>query len=198
MPSVTRFLCLASLGINALVLMDLVHPNNLIFIREPVTQRYEIWRIFTSLFLGSGGFSYALELVILYLIAEQLESGSFSRKSADFAWQLIIIGTAIIIVCLPLNTQILTHPFLVALSCLCAALASSRARISLLDMFRVPVKYTPYIVVAFDILKCGPAAAVHSIVGMVVGCLCWWSMWAGRKPILRSLSRAPAWLRSLV
>ncbi|KAM6492611.1 hypothetical protein JOM56_012335 [Amanita muscaria] len=145
--------------------------------------------ILTCWNLLGGGFSYALELVILYLIAEQLEFGPFSRKS-NFAWQLILIGTAIIVYQHPVTS--------LDCLCLCAALASSRARISLLDMFSVPVKYAPYIVVAFDILKCGPAAAVHGIVGVVVGCLCWWTMWAGRKPILRSLSRAPAWLRSLV
>ncbi|KIL62866.1 hypothetical protein M378DRAFT_165141 [Amanita muscaria Koide BX008] len=198
MLPVTRFLCLASLGVNVLVFMDLVHPHKLVFIRELVTQRYEIWRIFTTFFLGSGDFRYVLELVTLYVIAEHLESGPFARSSADFAWQLILVGTALITACLPLNTFTLTHPFLVALTFFSSAIASPRAQISLMGMFDVPVKYTPYIIVGVDILMNGLAAVVHGIVGLVVGYLWWFTMWAGRRPMLQSLSRAPAWLRSLV
>ncbi|KAM6492704.1 Der1-like family domain containing protein [Amanita muscaria] len=200
-PPVTRFLCFSSLGVTIPVLMKLVHPYKIIFIHQLVTKRMEIWRIFTSFFLGSGGINYVFELVMLYRTADQLESGPFARKSADFAWQLILVGGAIILACLPLGAAIFTRPLLVALTYLSSALAPPGAQTSLLGLLTLPVKFMPYIMIAMDFLMGGPAAAAQGIAGAVVGHLWWWTMWAaegGQRPMLEAYARAPAWLRSLV
>ncbi|KIL59941.1 hypothetical protein M378DRAFT_26760 [Amanita muscaria Koide BX008] len=184
------------------MIMHLVHPRKLIFVREQVTQRYQIWRVFTSFFLAStGGISYVIELVTLYLLAEQLESGPFAGRSADFAWQLILVGIAIIIVTLPVKTPVFTHPFLVTLTCFSSLLASQGTLISLFGILYVPVIYTPFIMVGMDLLLYGAAAAIQDIVGFVVGYLWWWTMWApvlGGRPVFQLFGRAPDWLRSLV
>ncbi|KIL57692.1 hypothetical protein M378DRAFT_87507 [Amanita muscaria Koide BX008] len=218
-PPVTRFLCFSSLGVTIPVLMKLVHPYKIIFIHQLVTKRMEascahlvcnrisqfhtcqIWRIFTSFFLGSGGINYVFELVMLYRTADQLESGPFARRSADFAWQLILVGGAIILACLPLGAAIFTRPLLVALTYLSSALAPPGAQTSLLGLLTLPVKFMPYIMIAMDFLMGGPAAAAQGIAGAVVGHLWWWTMWAaegGQRPMLETYARAPGWLRSLV
>jgi Derlin-2/3 len=52
-PPVTRFLCLASLGVSVPVMAKIISPYSILFVREAVTRRLELWRIPTSFFLGS-------------------------------------------------------------------------------------------------------------------------------------------------
>ena len=41
-PPVTRFLCAASLAVTLPVLLQLVHPYKIIFVKEFVTQKFEV------------------------------------------------------------------------------------------------------------------------------------------------------------
>ncbi|KAF8621343.1 hypothetical protein AX15_007874 [Amanita polypyramis BW_CC] len=201
-PPVTRFLCVSSLGVTIPVLMQVVSPYKFVFVRELVTHKLEIWRAYTSFFLGSGGINYIFELVMLYRTADQLESGPFSRRSADFAWQLILVGASIILACLPLGAFIYTRPFLVALTYLSSALAPPGTQTSLMGLLTLPVKYLPYLMIGMDLLMAGPPAAAQAIAGAIIGHFWWWTMWApaerGRRPILEWLGRAPGWLQSLI
>jgi len=200
-PPVTRFLCFSSLGITIPVLMNLVHPFKVVFLRELITQKLEIWRLYTSFFLGGSGLNYVFELVMLYRNADQLESGPYSRRSADFAWQLILAGVAIIATCLPLGAYAFSRPLLVALTYLSSALAPSGSQTSIMGLVTLPVKYLPYIMIVMDLLMAGPAAAALAIAGAIVGHFWWWTMWSaerGRRPLLEPYSHAPAWMRWIV
>ncbi|KAF8632163.1 hypothetical protein AX17_004904 [Amanita inopinata Kibby_2008] len=201
-PPVTRFLCASSLGVTVPVLLQIVSPYKILFVRELVTQRFEIWRLCTSFFLGSGGINYIFEFVMLYRTANQLESGPYARKSADFAWQLLFVGASIIAACLPLRAYIFARPLLVALTYLSSVLAPPGTQTSLMGLLTLPVKYLPYIMIAMDLLMAGPAAAAQGIAGAVVGHFWWWSVWGtgapGQRPLLESFGRAPGWLRSLI
>jgi Derlin-2/3 len=52
-PSVTRFLCTASVGVSLPVMLKVLNPYSVVFLREHVTKRLELWRVPTSFFLGS-------------------------------------------------------------------------------------------------------------------------------------------------
>ncbi|OSD08771.1 hypothetical protein PYCCODRAFT_1356851 [Trametes coccinea BRFM310] len=64
-PPVTRFLCGASLGVTLPVMLQIVSPYKVIFVKELVTRRYEVWRAFTSFFLGSSGINFIFDFVML-------------------------------------------------------------------------------------------------------------------------------------
>ncbi|KAH9887200.1 hypothetical protein C8Q73DRAFT_656932 [Cubamyces lactineus] len=64
-PPVTRFLCAASLAVTVPVLLQLVHPYKIVFVKEFVTQKFEIWRIFTSFFMGSSGINFIFDFAML-------------------------------------------------------------------------------------------------------------------------------------
>ncbi|PFH45788.1 hypothetical protein AMATHDRAFT_71091 [Amanita thiersii Skay4041] len=199
-PPVTRFLCASSLGVTIPVLMQLVSPYKVLFVRELVTKKFQIWRLYTSFFLGSGGIGYIFELVMLYRTADQLESGPYARRSGDFAWQLLLANASIILACIPLGAYIFTRPLLLALTYLSSALAPPGMQTSLMGLVTLPVKYLPYIMIALDFLMGGPAAAAQAVAGAVVGHFWWWAIWGtdGRRGALESLGRAPSWMRLLV
>jgi hypothetical protein len=52
-PPVTRFLCLATVGVSVPVMAKIVSPYAVLFVREYVTQHYQLWRVPTSFFLAS-------------------------------------------------------------------------------------------------------------------------------------------------
>ncbi|KZP17452.1 hypothetical protein FIBSPDRAFT_747057 [Athelia psychrophila] len=53
-PPVTRFLCASSLAVSIPVNLGLVSAYKVVIIWELVTKKWEIWRIFTSFFLGGA------------------------------------------------------------------------------------------------------------------------------------------------
>jgi Derlin-2/3 len=51
-PPVTRSLVGSSLAVTLPTLLQVVSPYKLVFIRELVTKRWELWRLYTNFFLG--------------------------------------------------------------------------------------------------------------------------------------------------
>ncbi|KAK2463828.1 hypothetical protein APHAL10511_004133 [Amanita phalloides] len=198
-PPVTRFLCASSLGVTIPTLMGVFSPYKIIFEPQLVIRKFEVWRLYTSFFLGSRGLNYIFELVMLYRTADQLESGPFSRRLADFVWQLILVGGSIILACLPIGGYVFARPLLVALVYLSSSLAPPGTQSSLMGLVTFPVIYLPYVMIGMDLLIAGPGAAAQAIAGAIVGHFWWWTMWApderGRRPRLEWLGRAPRLFR---
>jgi len=143
---------------------------------------------------------YIFELVMLYRTANELEKISYSRRSADFAWQLFIAAGSIVAVTLPLRAYVFTRPFLVCMIYLSSNLAPPGAVTSVMGLITVQIKYFPYVLIALDFLMAGPTFAAQSVAGAVVGHLWWWSVWGGRlgsQGIWGAYASAPGWLRNL-
>ncbi|KAF8970356.1 Der1-like family-domain-containing protein [Flammula alnicola] len=191
-PPVTRFLCGSSLGVTLSVLMKAVSPYSVLFVKELVTKNFQLWRLYTSFFLGGGGINYIFEFVMLYRTANDLEARSYTHRSADLAWQLFWACGGIILATMPLRTYIFARPLLVCLIYLYSALAPPGSLTSIMGLISVPVTYYPYVMVGLDLIMAGPQAAAQSVAGAVVGHLWWWTVWGGELG-----SQAPEWLRKL-
>ncbi|KAF9446443.1 hypothetical protein P691DRAFT_803939 [Macrolepiota fuliginosa MF-IS2] len=177
----------------------MVSPYKILFVAELVLRKLQLWRLYTSFFLGPGGISYIFELVFLYRTADQLESGPYAGRSADFAWQIVFAGASIIGLTRPLNAYIFSRPLLVALVYLSSSLAPPGAQTSLMGLITLPVQYLPYIMIGMDLLMGGPGAAAQAIAGAVVGHAWLWSVWGmslGTTGPLVEYARAPRWLRN--
>jgi len=197
---VTRFLCGSSLAVTGATIASFVSPYSVIFAKELVFKKFEIWRLYTSFFYGGSGFMYIFELAMLYRTANELETISYSRRSADFAWQLFIAAGSIVAVTLPLQAYLFTRPLLVCMIYLSSNLAPPGALTSVMGLFTVPIKYFPYVLVALDFLMAGPTFAAQSVAGAVVGHLWWWSVWGSRlgsQGIWGAYASAPEWVRNL-
>ncbi|KZT00662.1 DER1-domain-containing protein [Laetiporus sulphureus 93-53] len=195
-PSVTRFLCGSSLLVTVPVMLEIVSPYSIVFVKELVTRHYQVWRVFTSFFLGSSGINYIFDFVMLYRNSSQLETAYYARRSADYAWQLLLAGASILVLNIPLHSFVHTRPLLLALTYLSSRLAPPGSQTSLFGLISFPVVYLPFALILLDLLMGGRAAAVQSISGAIVGHLWWWGVWD--TGVLRRVGTAPAWMKALV
>ncbi|KAI0336718.1 DER1-domain-containing protein [Cubamyces sp. BRFM 1775] len=195
-PPVTRFVCAASLAVTIPVLLQLVHPYKIIFVKEFVIQKLEIWRIFTSFFMGSSGINFIFDFAMLYRNSDELESKHFARRSADYAWQLFLAAVAILLLNIPLGTFVHTRALLIALIYVSSRLSPPGSQTSFFGLITFPLIYLPYMLVGLDLLMGGPGAAAISVSGAVVGHLWWWGVWD--TGALRSVGTAPAWLQAFL
>ncbi|KIM78212.1 hypothetical protein PILCRDRAFT_824690 [Piloderma croceum F 1598] len=199
-PPVTRFLCAAQLAVSLPVMLQLVSATDVVLIWRSVIQRYEIWRIFTSFFLGGSGINFIFDFIMLYRNSDGLESNYYSRRSSDYAWQLIWAAGAILTLCYPLNSYVHTRPLLIALTYVSSQLSPPGTQASIFGLITIPVAYYPYLMVGMDLVMGGPTTAASGVAGLIVGHGWWWSMYggAGGRGSLEEWGKAPAWMKRLV
>ncbi|TFK49325.1 DER1-domain-containing protein [Heliocybe sulcata] len=198
-PPVTRFLCGSTLVVTLPVMLQLVSPYTVIFVKALVLSRLQLWRVFTSFFLGSSGINFIFDFAMLYRNSDALESAHFGGRSADYAWQLLLAAGGILALNIPLGTYVHTRPLLLALTYLGSALAPPGAQTSFFGLLTLPVQYLPYILVGMDLIMGGPGAAAQSISGVVVGHAWWWVIFGGGAGASgRNLGSAPGWLKRML
>ncbi|KAJ7931321.1 Der1-like family-domain-containing protein [Mycena leptocephala] len=176
-PPITRFVCASCLAVTLSTMMGLVSGYQFIYTFSLAFKKLQIWRLYTSFFFGSGGITFIFEFVLLYRTMNDLESGPYLRRSADFGWQLFVAGVAILITSIPVSSMIFFRPFLLCLAYISSALAPVGTMTSVMGLVQLPVKYFPYVMLGFDLLLGGPGAVATSLPGAVVGHLWWWSVW---------------------
>ncbi|THV07146.1 hypothetical protein K435DRAFT_643878, partial [Dendrothele bispora CBS 962.96] len=101
--------------------------------------------------------------------SNELESGPYMRKSADYAWQLFFVALSIIFLSIPLSPSTFISPFLLALIYMTSSLAPVGAQANLFGLVSFPVKYYPYVILALDFLMGGPMAESGRSVGVSPG-----------------------------
>jgi len=200
-PPVTRFICGSSLTITVGVILRLLNPYLVFFESRLVFRQFQIWRLYTSFFLGGGGLNYIFELLMLYNVTNELENKSYFLRSSDMAYQLMFVMPSIIAATWPLKPALFTRPLLLALVYLYSRLAPPSSTTSIMGLVTVPIRYYPYILIAFDLIIAGPGVAAQSVAGAAVGHVWWWSVWGGElgsQGRLNMQARAPEWLRKFM
>ncbi|TCD62686.1 hypothetical protein EIP91_006545 [Steccherinum ochraceum] len=171
-------------------------PYPWIYEQTLVFKKFELWRLGTSFWLGPGGLQYLFDLITLYQTSERIESSYYTRRSADFAWQLTCAAGAIFALNIPLRTMIHSRALLICLVYLSSRLAPPLTQTSIFGLVTIPITYYPYVLIAFDLVMAGHKAAAISVTGAVVGHLWWWGVWDTRS--LERYAAAPSWLRGLI
>ncbi|KAF7319282.1 Derlin [Mycena chlorophos] len=197
-PPVTRLLCISSVAVTVPVMAKMLSPYHIFYSSEKVFWELEVWRLYTSFFLGSGGLNYLFELAMLYRTMNDIESGPYAQKSADLAWQLLVASISIIITSIPVSSFFFTRPFVLCIVYLGSSLAPPGAQTSLFGLFTFPVRWFPYVMLGMDLLS-GPGAVAASLPGAIVGHLWWWGIWGSDTGgtrgggVLYPWGAAPAW-----
>uniref|UniRef100_A0A0W0FZ11 Derlin n=1 Tax=Moniliophthora roreri TaxID=221103 RepID=A0A0W0FZ11_MONRR len=184
-PPVTRFLAISLIGITGTSLLNLVSAYKLIYVQRFVFSKFELWRLYTSFFLGSGGISFIFEDD--YAILESL-SEPYGRKSGDLAWQLFLAAVAIIPASYPVKSMVFFRPLLLCIIYLSSMLAPPGAQTSLFGLVTIPVQYMPFVMLGMDPLSGGPGFAAQSLPGAAIGHLWWCGVWKART--LEDMGRA--------
>ncbi|KAG9311806.1 Der1-like family-domain-containing protein [Chiua virens] len=197
-PSVTRFLVLSSLGVSVPAILGFVHPHRLVFLTPLVTQQWEIWRIYTSLFFGGWSILF-FNRSSSSRNSNSIEYTYYERRSSDYAWQLFLASMGIIALNRPFGSVVHDHAFLCCITYLMCALSPPGAQTSIMGFITIPVKYFSYALLAIDVIN---GRAFENITGMIVGHLWWWCVWGAGTGAgglehgpFASLGSAPGWLR---
>jgi len=201
-PPVTRFLLGSSLGITLPLLGGLISPYPIFFDWRRVRDRFEIWRAFTSFFFAGSGMSLIFDIAMLYRNSTALEEGHYSRRSADYAYHLILSAASIIVLNIPLKSPVHFRQLLISITTT-ASLLNPDGQASLFGLFSFPQKYFPLALLAMDFVQGGPGAAAQAVTGIITGYalgLVEWRETPGSPPpgSGRLVGRAPNFLRNLV
>ncbi|KAF8999126.1 DER1-domain-containing protein [Cyathus striatus] len=200
-PPITRLFCGSLVGISLPVFAGAISAYKTVFVWKYVWKNYEIWRLYSSFFLGSQGFTFIFEVATLYQTTNQLETGPYKSRTADFIWQSFFAAAGIIAVTRPLQAVVMTKSFIACLVYLSSALSPPGAQTSVMGLFMLPIKYWPYVMIAMDLILAGRGAAMFTVAGCIVGHLWWWGVWGGStgsEGRFAVAGRAPQWVRSLV
>jgi len=197
-PFVTRFLCLATLGVTGAMKIGILSGYWAFFHPDLAFKRFQLWRMYTSLLVGKSSLSFIFELLMLYRTTYEIESKSYSHRSSDLAYQLLWVAPAIIGATLPLNSFYSGKALLLALVYFYSRLAPTDGITSIMGIISVPIKYQPYIMIGFDLFAAGKDEAMLDIAGCVVGHIWWWTVWgsdSSGRGTLSTYAKAPEWLR---
>ncbi|KAI0044304.1 DER1-domain-containing protein [Auriscalpium vulgare] len=200
-PPVTRFVAASSLAVSIPVMMQLVSPYKVVFVKDLVVYNWEIWRVWSSFFLGSSGINFIFDFAMLYRTSNQLEEGHFLGRSADFAWQLLVAVGGILALNVPLQTYVHHRALIVCLTYLSSALAPPGTTSSIMGMVTIPIQYFPYALIGMDLVMSGAQAAGVGVTGAVIGHLWWWWIFGDDGhglPGLQEYGSAPRWVTSIV
>jgi len=194
-PPVTRFICGSTVAVTLPVMLKIISPYTMIFVKELVTKRREFWRIYTSFFIGESGINFIFDMAMQYRNTGALES-YYDGRSADLAWQLLFASASIIALNIPLGTFVHTRALMVAITYVSGQLSPPGTQTSLWGVVSFPVRYFAYALVAIDFVIGGKQAAMSALTGIIVGHLWWWGVWESRA--LQEFGKAPGWMRSLI
>jgi len=195
-PPLTRLLCLGTVGITGAAKLGMLDLYWIIFNKEFVLQKFQVWRIYSSFFVGKFNLSFFFEMVMLYRALNELESQSYERRSSDLAYQLMWVAPAILAATF-FQTPFPHKSLLISIIYLYSRLFPT-GMTSIMGLIQVPISYQPYIIIAFDLFAAGKGEAMLDVVGCVVGHVWWWTVWGGDssgRGVLGTRARAPEWLR---
>ncbi|KAG8846688.1 hypothetical protein FRB96_001924 [Tulasnella sp. 330] len=166
-PPVTRTLVASTLAVSGPVMLQLVSPYPLLFVWKFV-KHGQLWRIPTSFFFGGSGFAFLFDVVMLYRNSDALETIWFNKRSADYAWQLLMASGLILALNIPLESFVHYRGLLMCLTYLSSRL-NPEAPMSIFGLLTAKALYFPFALVGMDVIMGGPAAAIVSFTGLVAG-----------------------------
>ncbi|QRW23638.1 Derlin-2 [Rhizoctonia solani] len=105
-PPVTKFIVTATAIVSVPTMLGIFPATSIVFDPYGVMYRHEVWRLGTSWFYAPSSefFLFVAGMFLLYHSAFNIETNLFQGRSADFAWQVILSGIAILTLNVPLKT----------------------------------------------------------------------------------------------
>jgi len=161
-------------------MLQLLSPYKILFVWDYV-KRGQIWRIPASFFYGGSGISFLFDLIMLYRTSDALENIWFHRRSADYAWQLLLSSGLILVLNLPLKTFVHYRALLTCITYLSSRL-NPDAPTSIFGLVTIKALYFPFALIGMDLLNGGPAAAIISLTGIVAGHVWYMLEWQENGP----------------
>ncbi|SNX83654.1 related to DFM1 - ER protein involved in ER-associated protein degradation [Melanopsichium pennsylvanicum] len=167
-PPVTRFMLGATGLITLPCILSITSPWKFALSWPLVIYKFHVHRIVTSFFYAGGGLKFLFDVFLLYRNSSELELNHFGRRTADYTWSLLVMGSIILATNYPLGSPIFFPQLLNALIYVWAR-ANPTAIVSFFGMVNCPSKWLPYVYLAIDLLQGGPGLAIQSGTGLLAG-----------------------------
>ncbi|GAC98864.1 hypothetical protein PHSY_006459 [Pseudozyma hubeiensis SY62] len=171
-PPVTRYMLAATGAITLPCILQITSAYRFVLFWPLVIRKFHVHRIFTSFFFGGGGLKLLFDVFLLYRNSSDLELNHFGRRTADYTWSLLVMGTLILAANYPLGSVIFFGPLLNALVYVWAR-ANPSSSVSFFGMVNCPSRWLPYVYLGLDLLQGGPGLAVTSGTGLLAGYAYW-------------------------
>jgi Derlin-2/3 len=148
-------------------IVQLITPFHIYFNTRLITQRREVWRLFTNFFyFGSLGLDFLFHMFFLVKYSKSLEEGSFRNRSADFLWMLLF-GAGMLCLLAPLANQQFLGSSLAFMMVYVWARRHPRVHLSFLGVFTFSAAYLPWVLLAFSVML--GSSPVVDLLGMAAG-----------------------------
>ncbi|KAF5329156.1 hypothetical protein D9611_013188 [Ephemerocybe angulata] len=197
---VAKFACASTLGLTLLVRTNpWRYQVPMMYSYYEVFKRFQLWKLWTSFFLGTPNLNLLYEVAILYRSITALESGPFRQRSSDLAWQLFFACAGIFAATRPLDSNLFILPLTTCLCYIAGATAPSGSNASFMGVLTLPVETLPYLTILLALILGGPRGAAQATAGAVVGCIWFFLIWKarGEQGVLAKQGQAPDWLRNV-
>ena len=171
-PPVTRYMLGATGAVTLPCILAITSPWRFALSWQLVIYKFHVHRVFTSFFYGGSGLKLLFDVFLLYRNSSDLELNHFGRRTADYTWSLLVMGTLILAANYPLGAPIFFTPLLNALVYVWAR-ANPTSSVSFFGMVNCPSRWLPYVYIGLDLLQGGPGAAIVSSTGLLAGYAYW-------------------------
>lgn len=171
-PPVTRYMLAATAAITLPCILTFTSPYRFVLFWPLVLRKFHIHRIFTSFFYGGSGLKLLFDYFLLYRNSSDLELNHFGRRTADYTWSLLVMGTLILAANYPLGSPVFFGPLLNAIVYVWAR-ANPTAIVSFFGMVNCPSRWLPYVYLGLDLLQGGPGVAIVNGTGLMAGYVYW-------------------------
>jgi len=148
----------------------LVQPYQLILLWKQVKDKFEIWRLYTSLIYAGGfSFNFAMHTLVLYENCKRYESNPYNTgaggNSADMLWMLFLTSSLLHLISYNFDLMLLSEALLYVIM----YVWSRREPNVPLNIFGLRLKsmYLPWAYVAIRLLMGG--SITEALLGIVVG-----------------------------
>ncbi|KAI9501366.1 hypothetical protein GGI25_004925 [Coemansia spiralis] len=151
-PLCTRIYLTATVALTLAVQMEWVTPYELFHTYSYTVTRGEYWRIVTTfLFLGRFSLDWILNVYFIVRHCKDLEEGSYLTKPADFAWLMLLMCGALILISPLLGVLFLGNLLVLALTYVWSR-HYSYMFLNIMGVFTIPASYFPWVMIAFSLV----------------------------------------------
>lgn len=168
-PVVSRIYFTLCVATTSLVALDVISPLSLYYNLNLITEKFQIWRIFTSfLFFGNFSMDFMFHMYFSIRYCRLLEENSFSNRTLDFVF-LLGYGVFSILLIAPFNFVNLPFlgPSLTFMLVYIWGRRNPQVRMNLLGLFTFTANYLAYVLLLFSVLLGN--SFIVDIIGIVIG-----------------------------
>eukprot|EP00249_Psilotum_nudum_P015086 c25159_g1_i3 orf=502-1227(-) len=179
--------------------LRLINPFLIMMNYDLIFRQFQIWRLVTNFFfLGKFSINFGIRILMIARYGVQLESGPFSRRTADFFWMIMFAMMALLgfWLLVPALRIPFMGPSIVFMLLYIWSREFSNARVNISGLFTLQGFYLPWVMLMLNVLFGSPL--LPDLLGIMVGHLYYFCTVLHPRAGGRDILKTPLWVHKLV